>query len=185
MLCSSQVLHRHIIRQYLIWAAILLGCCILFPLAASAQTGVYATFSASNFNAPNVKWQYGSTLGIYDDFVSVPFAGIGLDARATLLGHGDTSLITGLIGPRIQFRPHIIPLMPYFEGLVGGGRVKIGQGVAAQDKTVAAYEGVAGIDWTILPRIDWRVVDFSFGGVSNVGDVTPRTLSTGLVVRLP
>lgn len=184
MLHLPQVLRR-LTRLIPVWSSILLGCLMLFPPAANAQTGIYATFSAANFNAPNVKWQYGSTFGLYDDFISVPFAGIGLDARASLLGSGNTRLFTGLAGPRIQFHPHVIPLMPYFEGLVGGGGLRVGEGVATQDKTVLTYEGVAGLDWTILPRIDWRVVEFSLGGVSNVSDVSPRTLSTGIVVRLP
>jgi hypothetical protein len=38
----------------------------------------------------------------------------------------------------------------------------------------------------VLPRLDWRVVEFSYGGLSALnGTLNPRTLSTGLVLRLP
>jgi hypothetical protein len=54
------------------------------------------------------------------------------------------------------------------------------------DKVAVAYEGVIGVDWTILPRVDWRVVEYSFGGFSSLNaTVSPRTLSTGVVLRLP
>jgi len=167
--------------------AVILACLFFFSFGAYAQTGIYATASASNFNTPNVDWQYGSTFGLYDDFLHAPFVGAGLDARAQLLGSGTSKVYSGLAGPHIQIHPHVIPLMPYFEGLVGAGQVNVGQGSATVDQTAFAYEGVAGIDWTILPRFDWRVVEFSYEGFPNLNAsmVSPRTLSTGIVFRVP
>jgi hypothetical protein len=166
--------------------ALFLGCLIFFAIAARAQTGIYATFDASDFETPNVGWQYGPTFGLYHDMWHAPFLGVGFDARATLLGSGTTKAFMGLVGPHVQLHPHVVPIMPYVEGLVGGGQVNVGQGVATVDKTAVAYEGVVGVDWTILPRVDWRVAEYSFGGFSSLnGSISPRTVSTGLVVRLP
>lgn len=163
--------------------ALLLACLVVFALPGGAQTGVYATFNASDFQTPNVGWKYGPTFGIYHDFLHLPLLGVGVDGRASLLGSGDTKVYSGLIGPRLQLRPHVLPVMPYVEGLIGGGHIRIGEGFATTDKTRFEYSGVVGVDWTILPRLDWRVVEFSASHVA--ADVTPRTWGTGLVLRLP
>lgn len=166
--------------------ASMLACLIGFALPVAAQTGVYAMFSASDFQTPGVGRQYGPTFGVYHDMWHLPVVHAGFDLRATLLGSGSTKAYTGMIGPKLQLHPHVLPVMPYVEGLVGAGDVQVGEGASAIDKTAVAYEGGAGIDWTILPRIDWRVLEFSAGGFSSLNaSVSPRTLSTGLVVRLP
>lgn len=166
--------------------AFLLGCFFYLTIGAQAQTGVYATFSASDFDAPNVSWQYGPTFGIYHDFFHFPFIGAGLDARATLTGFNTSEIYSGFAGPTIQLHPAILPIKPYVEVLAGAGHVKVGQGLAATNQTAFSYEGVAGLDWTILPRIDWRVVDFAYQEFTNLSvHATPRTVSTGIVLRLP
>lgn len=172
--------------QFPIRLALIASFLAFFSLAASAQTGVYAEFSASDFNTPNVGRQYGPTFGLYHNVWRPPFLGIGFDARATLLGSGDTKAYMGFVGPRLQLRPRVIPLMPYVEGLVGAGNVHVGEGVAVVDKTAIAYEGAVGVDWTIFPRLDWRVIEYAAGGFSSINaSISPRTLSTGLVLRLP
>lgn len=167
-------------------AALVLGCLIFCSLAASAQTGVYAEFSTSDFNGAGAGRHNGATFGLYHNVLRPPFLGIGFDVRATLLGSGDTKAYMGFAGPRLQLRPRVIPLMPYVEGLVGAGNVHVGGGGNAFSNTAVAYEGVAGLDWTILPRLDWRVVEYSAGGfASSDASIAPRTWSTGLVLRLP
>lgn len=166
--------------------ALLLACLIGFALPSMAQTGVYAMFSTSDFQSPGVSRQYGPSFGLYHDMWHLPVVHAGFDLRATLLGSGSTKAYMGLIGPKVQIHPHVLPLMPYVEGLVGAGDVQVGGAGSAVSKTAVAYEGAIGIDWTILPRIDWRVVEFSAGGFASLNaSVSPRTLSTGLVLRLP
>lgn len=162
---------------------LLLAYFATFALPGQAQTGVYATFDTSDFQTPNVGRQYGPTFGLYHDFLHAPLIGIGAEARVNFLGSGDTKVYSGLIGPRLQLRPHVLPVMPYVAGLIGVGHIRINQGFATIDKTRFDYAGVVGLDWTILPRIDWRVVEFSASHLT--ADVQPRTWSTGLVLRLP
>lgn len=86
----------------------------------------------------------------------------------------------------MQIHPHVVPIMPYGEALIGAAHVNVGQGVANTNKTGAEYQLVGGVDLTVLPHLDWRVVDYSWGDVLNVGlTIHPQTLSTGVVVRLP
>lgn len=155
-------------------------------LPASAQIGVYGTFSAANFRVPNTGWQYGSTFGIYDNHWTIPFFALGLDGRGVVVDGSSASVDSGLVGPRIVFKPHIFPIMPYVEALGGVGHADYGEGSATTSVTKFEYNFVGGIDFTILPRIDWRVAEFSYGGLTAFnGSFNPRTISTGIVVRLP
>ena len=165
---------------------LLLLCFFLVTVPATAQIGVYGEFSASNFNVPNTAWQYGTTFGIYDNHWSVPFLALGVDGRGSVVGTGSTSTWSGLVGPRLVFKPHILPVMPYVEALGGVGHADVGQGSAQTSATKFEYNFVGGLDYTFFPRLDWRVVEFSYGGLSSFsGSFHPRTLSTGIVFRLP
>jgi len=164
----------------------LLPLLALCALPAMAQIGVYAEFSAAKVNVPNTNWIYGPTFGAYYDPWHVPFLAAGLDARGVILGSGSNTLDSGLFGPRLVFQPHVVPLQPYVEGLVGVGHAQFGQGVAAVDATKFEYQFLGGLDMTVFPRFDWRVVEFSYGGLSGLGtSYNPKTISTGLVFRLP
>jgi len=156
------------------------------PFSAHAQTAVYAQFSASDFHKPNIGWQYGPTFGLYYDHWGVPFLRAGVDLRASFLGSGSTVEDVGLIGPRVQLHPHVVPLMPYAEVLGGVAHVQIGQGSAQINGNEFAYQALAGLDLTIFPRLDWRVAEYSWGGVQSLNQsFNPTTISTGLVLRLP
>ena len=159
-----------------------------FAWGAHAQIGVYGELSAANFNVPNTGWQYGSTFGIYDNFWGIPFFSLGLDGRGTVVSGSGASIASGLVGPRLVFKPHVLPFMPYVEGLVGAGHADAGrQGSSAYTSaTKLEYNFVGGLDYTFFPRFDWRVVEFSYGGLSGFsGSFNPRTLSTGIVFRIP
>jgi hypothetical protein len=153
---------------------------------ANAQLGVYANFGAAKINS-STDWIYGPSFGAYLDHGHFLFLSTGVDARGVILGTGsDTKFDAGYIGPRIAVRPHILPIKPYIEGLVGVGYTQIGQGASQESATKFSYQAVGGLDFTLLPRIDWRVAEFSYGGLSILnGSVHPKTISTGIVIRLP
>jgi hypothetical protein len=159
---------------------------ILCPLIARAQLGLYAEFSGAKANVPGATWVYGPTFGGYFDKGHLWFFSTGLDLRGAILGTGDNVLDSGLVGPRLAVRPHAIPIQPYVEGLVGVGHVGYFQGTAPTTVNKFEYQFVGGIDWTILPRLDWRPIEFSYGGLSGLGSsFNPKTISTGIVLRLP
>jgi len=160
---------------------------LLFSCPAQAQLGVYGSFDAAKLNVPNTNWIYGPAFGAYLDHGHFGFLSAGIDARGEILGgSGSTRLDAGYIGPRVALRPHIVPLQPYVEGLVGAGYAQFGQGAAQTSATKFSYQFVGGVDFTILPRIDWRVAEFSYGGLSILnGSLNPKVLSTGIVIRLP
>ena len=167
-------------------APCMLLLCILGAAAeASAQTGLYAEFGGSKVNAPSDDWIYGPTFGIYEDFLPVPFVHLGGDLRGSVLGVSQTTtLYSGLIGPRLSVHPHVLPINPYIEALAGIGYYDYGRNQGSDTKF--EYQFLGGIDHTLLPRLDWRVVEFSYGGLSAFnGSLHPKTISTGLVLRLP
>jgi len=158
---------------------------------AQGQTAVYGEFTAAK-SAPNASWMYGPTVGLYHDSGHGLIA-TGFDVRGTFAGRGDTnghgtsqSLDTVLVGVRLAVTPHVLPIKPYGEVLGGVGHLKTGQGSARTSSTKFAYQFVGGLDLTIFPRVDWRVAEFSYGRLAGLGDsFAPKTLSTGIVFRLP
>ncbi len=161
------------------------------PMPARAQLGVYGEFTGANprlANEPNI---YGGTFGFYTT-KRLGLVAVGPDLRGTILRRGsstpdsDQVLDMGMGGLRLAITPHVLPLMPYVEGMAGLAYSREGAGAARQDFTKFAAEMLAGVDYTLVPRVDWRVVEFSFGKVgTHVGAYHPETLSTGVVLRLP
>ena len=168
---------------------LLLACVasLLSALPASAQLGVYANFSAAKVNFGDNNWIYGPGFGAYIDHGHFIFLSTGIDARGIILGTGSsTKFDAGYVGPRIALRPHILPIKPYVEGLVGVGHAELNNSGIQSSSTDFSYQLVGGIDYTLLPHIDWRVAEFSYGGLSIFdSSLHPKTISTGIVIRLP
>ena len=165
--------------------ALLLFASFAITTAANAQTGLYIEYGGSKVDAPSNDWIYGPTFGVYHDFLSVPLVHLGADLRGSVLGISQTTTLTsGLLGPRVSVHPRVLPVMPYLEAVGGIGHYDYGAGQGSN--TQFEYQILVGIDYTVVPRLDWRVVEFSYGGLSTInGTLNPRTLSTGLVLRLP
>jgi hypothetical protein len=158
---------------------------VVFANVAWAQTGIYAEFGGSKINAPSNDWIYGPTFGAYSDFIPLPFLHLGADLRGSVLGVSqNTTLYSGMIGPRLSVHPHVLPINPYIETVFGFGHYDYGSNGGSDTKF--EYQFLGGIDHTVIPRLDWRVVEFSYGGLSAFGSsIHPKTISTGLVLRLP
>jgi hypothetical protein len=166
---------------------LMLSGMFFFGKVAEAQLGIYGTFTSGQFTTGGSPWMYGGTFGVYRDH-GLGLVALGVDARGEFLrstgrSGGDSKLDSGLAGVRVAITPHILPVKPYAEGLVGGGRVQSGGGTAI---TSFQYRVLGGLDYTFFPRLDWRVVEFGYGGATgDASDAHPRTLSTGLVFRVP
>jgi hypothetical protein len=153
--------------------------------SASAQTGLYVEYGGSKVDSPTNTWVYGPTFGLYHDFYAAPLMHLGGDIRGSVLGVTNTTTLTsGMIGPRLSGHPRVVPIMPYLEALGGIGHYDFGSNQPSN--TEFEYQFLAGLDLTVLPRLDWRLVEFSYGGLSAFnGSLHPKTLSMGVVLRLP
>ncbi len=155
---------------------------LLVCISAHAQTGIYAAATGARLGGLYDETIYGPTIGVYFDRWHAAVISLGIDARGQFLKNGSTKLTGGMAGPRVAFTPHVLPLKPYVEGVVGVGYVEAGGG----SSTDLEYSLLGGLDFTFFPHVDWRVVEFSYGGLSFLdGTLHPKTLSTGLVFRLP
>jgi hypothetical protein len=159
----------------------------LFPLLLQAQLGVYGSFSAVKLNVPaNNNFLYGGTFGAYLDSNHLAVLNYGLDLRGSVTGGGGTSFDFGSIGPRLGVNLHVIPIHPYIEALAGVGHAGFTQ-FDTNSVTKFEYQFVGGVDYTILPRIDWRIAEISYGGLGSLNGESfhPKSISTGIVLRLP
>jgi hypothetical protein len=156
------------------------------PLCLHAQLGLYGAFTAQNLGGPNNDGYdlYGGTFGAYLASGRLAILSVGIDLRGSFARSSGASFDTGAIGPRIALNTHILPIHPYIEGTIGLGHADF---TGAGSATKFEYQVLGGLDFTILPRIDWRVAEYSYGGLSTINDYNyrPKSLSTGLVLRLP
>jgi hypothetical protein len=159
---------------------LLLAIALAVPMAAHAQTAVYGEFSGATLSVgqPHI---YGGTFGIYDQRTYGGFLGLGGDARGFVLSgnNGKETFHGGLVGPRLAIRPRAFPLSPYAEILVGIANTGFGN----SSSTDFAYHAVFGADWTVIPHVDWRVLEYTYGEEHGLG-IAYKALSTGIVIRL-
>ncbi|HEY0308769.1 MAG TPA: outer membrane beta-barrel protein [Acidobacteriaceae bacterium] len=154
--------------------------CGLVPARAFAQDGIYVMFTGSslgNSNAPN---QYGPTVGLYVDRTYGKVISAGVDMRASFLsGDNRTSVNTGLVGFRAAIRPQALPISPYGELMIGISNNSLGY--KAQNNFTS--EVALGVDYTVIPHVDWRVVEWSYARVNAPTHFNPNSFSTGVVLR--
>jgi hypothetical protein len=157
------------------------------PLCLHAQLGLYGAFTAQNLGGPNNNGYdlYGGTFGAYLASGRLAVLSVGVDVRGSFAKNDRASFDTGAIGPRIGLNLHILPIHPYIEGTIGLGHVDFTASTGSDTKL--EYQLIGGLDYTIQPRIDWRVAEYSYGGLSTINNYNyrPKSLSTGLVLRLP
>jgi hypothetical protein len=147
---------------------------------AGAQIAVYAGFSGGPVSGTGATGSaFGPMLGIYAQ--SGRYISLGGDLRGSFLTRNGFDYFTGAAGPRIAFRAPVLPLRPYVEGLVGVASFNDGNGSSSSTKL--NYQVLGGVDFTILPHIDWRVIEFDYSAVSG-NPVNAKIFSTGIVLRL-
>jgi hypothetical protein len=180
------------------WLTVLLA--LTTVPAAHAQLGIYGKYDATRLNGVNgpgaastTTWFNGGGVGLYYDFIHLGPAAIGADLRGDLLSAQGVSYRDALFGLRLAAKLPVLPLTPYIQGSVGVGgpnhSVLGGNGSVYSNKF--QYQVLGGVDYTIVPHLDWRVAEVAYGRMSGISSSSPAqvatlfTISTGLVVRLP
>ncbi len=104
-------------------------------------------------------------------------------ASSSCVPASNTTLFSTLLGPRIALHPKIVPLNPYAEFLFGAGHFSYGNN--SPSTTQFDWRVLGGLDKTLLPHLDWRVIEVSYGQLNTYsGRLRPVTFSTGIVLRL-
>jgi len=147
-----------------------------------AQIAIYGGFSGARASGVSSEWIYGPMVGLYKQHGYVAnTVNIGGDLRGSFLGRNGFHYYTVAVGPRVAFKPPVLPLRPYIEGLIGVASYNSGNGT--DSTTHFNYQFAGGLDVTFLPKIDWRVIEFDYSAVSGQR-VNAKVLTTGLVLRL-
>jgi hypothetical protein len=151
----------------------------------------------------------GATGGLFYDFRTIGPIRLGADLRGSLVNStqgaytsynaGGGHIGSGLAGLRATFHTPFLPLKPYVQGSVGVARTNFGtqynNGLATtgissstgiQYSTHLEYDGFAGLDISVLPVLDFRVVELGYGAIEGNSHTYPvGSLSTGIVFHLP
>ena len=189
-------------RRFLPLLALLIGS------AAHAQViSLYGTFSDTHLTNlvtgstgnPSVTtttshFTPGFGLGATFGFLPIGPIHLGLDVRGSSKPGNDGSDLI-LVGPRLAVKLPVIRLKPYIQASGGYLRTRttlINSPLPAgtQDTaTFAAYEIIGGIDYPLLPILDFRVIELGGGqGVSAFGsgnghNTSLFTVNSGLVLH--
>jgi hypothetical protein len=146
----------------------------------------------------------GGTGGVYWDFMKVGPVKLGVDARGSVVTtkrgayqnfNGSGARIYSVLGGvRAEFHTPVVQLKPYIEGVAGLGRSDYGLVSNNTTGAVTVYnnfewQGLAGVDIKLLPVLDFRLVEFGYGGLNstgNYGHYYPiKQVSMGFVFRIP
>jgi hypothetical protein len=151
--------------------------------AAKSQIGVYAGFTGAHLDSPfGTNTVYGPLVGVY--LMQGHVITFGADIRGSFLNGHNNEFYTGALGPRVAVKPPVLPFKVYGEALGGVGYYSASGASVSAQTTYFNYQLLAGLDATILPRIDWRVIEFDYSALSG-SSVNSKSLTTGLVFRLP
>lgn len=169
-------------RKNKLYRGMLLFVLVLLVLgtSAKAQTGAYIGFTPTSLDS---HWIYGPTLGVYFNSHHHGPLTFGPDVRANFAaGSGSTNLENILVGPRLAVHSPGVPIKPYAELLIGLGHAN----VHSVSQTRFEYQLLGGVEYTIAPRVDWRVLELGYSKLVGFdGGLSPKSISTGLVFRLP
>jgi hypothetical protein len=160
--------------------------------AGAQQWAVYGMGTGANLRVPSSNYLYGGSLGLYRQNAGTPKVAWGPDFRVSLMVHGDVTgqftderLDLGTVGARVVGLPGA-KLRPYGEALLGFGYWRAGEGLTRQDKYTGVLQALVGVDYTIKPRIDWRVAEIGYARLNGQSYyINPLTFSTGIVLRVP
>ncbi len=173
-------------RCSMLFAVALLSAVIASPAPAQDPTSglgshtgnFFAEFSAAN-------------LGQGSGFISGASAGgyfqgrlLGMVLRATAAPGGDSfHVYSAVLGPRIAFD---LPMVkPFLEA--GGGIGHSSYYNPAGDFSRAwgpAWQVDAGVEHSLLPWVNWRILEVAYGHIDVGSGIAPTIVSSGLTLHL-
>lgn len=149
---------------------------------AQAKVGIYAEAGADKSGLSGQTLTAAETAGVYVGIKDLGPIALAVDGRGVF--SSDTKNL--LAGPRVALHLPLFPLKPYAEALGGLVYYSVASGTGSrQSVNDYEYRLIGGLDSTIFFHLDWRVIEFGYGGGVTQANrkVHSTDLSTGLVVR--
>jgi len=181
---------------------------LLLAAAAHAQVGVYATAAVERlsniaYTDPNSSSTsahvdpIGGTAGVFYDFHSFGPIRLGADVRGSILttkrgafteANGFGARIDSVLGGvRATIHTPKPYLRPYVQASAGLGRTNFGTQYALTNNF--EYHGYVGLDITVAPFMDFRIVELGAGGLMSSNPTSRNyplnSISSGFVFHLP
>ena len=157
---------------------LLLLAIVTTNLNAQAKLAIYGSVGTERSGLPYNPWKLAGTFGLYYGLFDLGPIHLSVDGRGDI----SSAIHSGLGGPRLAIKLPAIPIKPYGEILFGVSSYPQTSGSPHYSNDFA-YRYVVGIDSTILPHIDWRVVDFSYGINNSDNGGHAESITSGLVLR--
>ena len=180
-----------------IYGLVVMGGLMVWGAAAEAQLGVYGKVDYRHFGDSSISTSngfYGGTVGVYDDFVHLGPVRAGLDLRGGLAKSSKVDYREALVGVRVAVKAPVVPFKPYVQASLGAEESKYtgptAVGITTSYHGNLIWQVFGGVDFTVLPHIDWRAVEVGVGkqstasGFNYTAGPTVVTVGTGLVFRL-
>jgi hypothetical protein len=191
-----------------------LGLVLIGAGMAHAQVALYVTSSSAHLSGVPTGsvatgtgyqeqytsyWSSGIGGGVTFTFLPLGPVKLGLDLRGSTKP-GTTGYDTAMGGIKLGFKAPFIPIKPYLQasgGYVATRTVNVssstnqGQTVGGTfNNRYAAWEVLGGIDFSVAPFLDFRVIEVGGGTGVNIPGVTNQqqnlslfTVNTGLVLH--
>lgn len=142
-----------------------------------------STSCVTTSGSDTIDWVYGPTLSAQYEFGKVVH--FGPDFRFSQLNGSD-----GIATRTEDFGPRLGVSLPglgklYGEVLIGFVQVRPGTGRNYTGHADNAY--IIGLDHTVLPHIDWRIVEYAYSRILTIDNATAvnsrNQISSGILVR--
>ena len=160
---------------------------------SGVRDGNTANPSAGNTYATTSFWTPGVGGGVTLTVLPLGPVKLGLDLRGSTKP-GTNGSDTAMLGVKLGANLPLVRFKPYVQASGGylGTRTRIASGAragtAASDRFIA-YEVLGGVDYSLVPFFDWRLIEvgggrgYNIGSATNAGNyqVTLFTINTGLV----
>jgi len=150
--------------------------------ASSVQTGVVGGQTQSTSF-----WASGVGGGLTLNILPLHLINLRLDLRGST-APGTPGATTGLAGIKLSVHPPLLRLRPYIQasgGYLGTRSVNVTPGAAGSTFSHhdGAWEILGGIDYPVMPFIDFRAIEFGGGRAVISNGPSFFTINTGLVVH--